>query len=420
MEKNIFRKIQLAGAKRSDQDWHITCWGYKTMDELMNNLVVDCDEFDEVNRKSGIKSNPLPPRSEFHYKVDDLLCLQPYKNEPKQKTIKSYFAPKEKNYVIEPFHLASPQLSQCDQCASFDPYKPSTSKAYREWVQHIEECNPHQRKRRASDSIDDFLPIKWCRSEVAESTTIEEALQMQYDHLYAEVNEQEMINASIAGESKLMNDSQYAEIDEIELLNATIATECSIEYQSLFLPIEDQELIDAAVVVEKTEFSDSRIADFVENMAQVEHKRNLVQIRKVDRLDNFSFRIEFSDLFWPIEDWPPYAVKVLSTNRFAYEERLVFATFLHGNGMRDTELSVKILQTYNRHIQLHSISNQAVKIKKFIALFEYLEKSSDLDDPLYHHIRDTYYYYDMQLKRMVYYSGDLRISRTVRRKFTSN
>lgn len=62
-------------------------------------------------------------------------------------------------------------------------------------------------------------------------------------------------------------------------------------------------------------------------------------------------------------------------------------------------------QTYNQRFNLMSLQDQNRKLVKFAALFEYLDKSDDRNDPMYHHIRNTYYYFDMRIKHMMYYNG---------------
>lgn len=205
--------------------------------------------------------------------------------------------------------------------------------------------------------------------------------------------------------------------DNDVILNATIKAELRMEYEKLYADIDEQGLLNVTIEIEKKIMIETIFED-AENMSKLDHKRNLVQIRKIDRLDNFNFKIELSDMFWGIDCWPPYAVKILFTNRFSYQERLVFGIFLHGNGMRDTTFAVNVLKMCNRHIKLYSVSNQNSKIIKFISLFDYLDKSNTNDDPMSHHIRSSYYYYDMRIKHMVFYSGELRNSRNERQKIT--
>lgn len=84
----------------------------------------------------------------------------------------------------------------------------------------------------------------------------------------------------------MIYESLYSDTDEQVLLNATIAGEKTVAYQSLYQQIEDSELINAAIAGEKL---------------LLKNKRNLVQIGKLNRLDDFSFKLELSDMFWAID-----------------------------------------------------------------------------------------------------------------------
>lgn len=61
--------------------------------------------------------------------------------------------------------------------------------------------------------------------------------------------------------------------------------------------------------------------------AEIEHKRNLAIIRRVDCLHAQEFKNKLADLFWKIRLWPPFIVSTLLSPNFGYHDRLALAAF---------------------------------------------------------------------------------------------
>lgn len=143
---------------------------------------------------------------------------------------------------------------------------------------------------------------------------------------------------------------------------------------------------------------------------KITHRHNLAKIRLKDRVNKDIMKNELEDMFWPISQWPAFAVELLLTPCFNYNERLTLATFFHGNGMADATLPIKLIKFYNKYWKHDSNHYHGWKQKfhKFSCLFEYLDKAKDFNDPDYHRIGNKYYYYSMIVKQMLYYNGNKR------------
>lgn len=138
--------------------------------------------------------------------------------------------------------------------------------------------------------------------------------------------------------------------------------------------------------------------------AEASHKKNIARTRLMDGR-NDKVKTDISMMFWPIESWPAFAVEILFSSDFHYNERLTFATFFHGNGLVDSSLPITILQFYNPN----AVSREwKQKLYKFEKLFQYLDKANDTTDELHSEMTRKYYFYSMINKHMMYYNGDKR------------
>lgn len=146
---------------------------------------------------------------------------------------------------------------------------------------------------------------------------------------------------------------------------------------------------------------------------EIKHKRNIAKIRRIDSKNRNNFKEWFEDVFFPITSWPPYAVEVLLSEDFTYQDRLVLATFFHGNGLFDEKMAHKIVTFYNIYSSKYDWKQ---KLYKFSKLWVYLNKTNDMNDPDYSRIRSTYYYYCIRSMRMIYYDGSLRSSNIAYKK----
>lgn len=112
------------------------------------------------------------------------------------------------------------------------------------------------------------------------------------------------------------------------------------------------------------------------------------------------------DSFWSVEKWPPYMLSVLFCDSFQRQERLVLATFLHGNGMNSNILAERLFKFYNPHWNMARIWSK--KIFEFTDLWKYLDKANDVRDSESSRIRTQYYFYSMRANHMMFYDGYLR------------
>lgn len=138
--------------------------------------------------------------------------------------------------------------------------------------------------------------------------------------------------------------------------------------------------------------------------AEIDHKRNLARTKRADSR-NDKIKKDISELFWPIESWPAFAVEILYSTDFNYNERITFATFFHGNGLTCPSLPISILYFYNPNAYSRKWKQ---KLYKFEKLFHYLDKTNDRTDPLHNELIRKYYYYSMINKHMMYYNGEKR------------
>lgn len=151
--------------------------------------------------------------------------------------------------------------------------------------------------------------------------------------------------------------------------------------------------------------NDDLIWKCVENYEQTNQIR--IQATKEDIAHNRNIAIiRLKDHFWSIRCWPPYIVEILLSKDFKRQERLVLATFFHGNGLERFDIVLKIYKFYNRH--WNASKEWRKRFYEFGDLFGYLDKVYDLNDSESYRIKSTYYYYSMVSKHMMFYDGSLR------------
>lgn len=148
-------------------------------------------------------------------------------------------------------------------------------------------------------------------------------------------------------------------------------------------------------------------ADKKDEHKQITYRHNIAKIKLRDRANKNGMKQQIADKFWAIDTWPAFIVEVLMSPTFDYNDRLTLATFFHGNGIKKPELPTRVLQFYNRHWMKH-YNYWKQKLYKFGKLFEFLDKALDFTDPEFHRMGETYYYYSMIVKHMLYYNGKKR------------
>lgn len=73
--------------------------------------------------------------------------------------------------------------------------------------------------------------------------------------------------------------------------------------------------------------------------------------------------------------------------------------------MVNGNVAERFFEHYNPYWKQQDARKWKVKMHKFVQLFEYLDKAYDSSDPDYQTIRNKYYYYNMNVGHMLYYSG---------------
>lgn len=132
----------------------------------------------------------------------------------------------------------------------------------------------------------------------------------------------------------------------------------------------------------------------------------VAKIRQIDATYNQTMRNKLEDVFWPIRMWPTYILEVLVGVDFKRQDRLVLATFLHGNGMMSNVFAERIFKYYNSHWKNDKLWKR--RLFEFCELWKFLEKATDRQDPDSFRIRTQYYFYSMTTGHMMFYDGYLR------------
>lgn len=386
--------------------------GYESMEELRNNLVkddsdietlviddsepgenddnffgditiVDDNKYAEALHENKIEDQliapPLSPTSEMNSKITNLLGR--YKPAPKQTKLTLFFKSVQV-YASEMKKISAPVARNQTKLTSF--FK--TTKKYSSKPNKIRKSTVKNRPTTQTKKKTTNTAATVANPPVAHASTVDigsnRGKQLYIAYVYDWDDGSDWDNDMGLLISDVKGREPHAE-------NAsTVATEQPVAHSTTATHVNND--------------------IFLKKTVGIEHKRNLVQISKADRSNGYRLKCDLMDEFWKIDVWPPYVVKVLLLSRFNYKDRLVLATFLHGNAMRNKEMAIRIVTTYNQPFKLMPTQDQNRKLSKFSALFEYLDKSDDKNDAMYEHIRTTYYYYDMRVKHMMYYNGKKR------------
>lgn len=139
-------------------------------------------------------------------------------------------------------------------------------------------------------------------------------------------------------------------------------------------------------------------------------------VRLRDTRDNNALKEKIADIFFPIEQWPLFILRILlGTVEFDRGSRLSMAAFLHGNGFMDRNQAEFIIKFYNKTWQSAGKNGDTKKWEQrfyqFSKVFEWLDKAYDPNDSKYHDIRTTYYYYNMRSKLTMFYDGYVRTAK---------
>lgn len=133
-------------------------------------------------------------------------------------------------------------------------------------------------------------------------------------------------------------------------------------------------------------------------------KTRLIETKKGKNVSQ-RFKKEIGDLFYPIESWPNFAIEILLSNTFRYNEWLSLATFFYGNGLRNWLPAERIFKFYNKY--WNSSKNWSKIFQKFAALFPYLNQmdTNSSDGP---RLRSQYWYFDIESKVTRFFDGKMR------------
>lgn len=366
MKRNIFEKIQVPGAQPSDPDWHITRWGFHSWDELLNNMC-------------GTDKSDYPPPTVFD--IASLDCMQEFANEPKQKKIKLFFKKVEIKNIKK---------------RAFDPYGAHSSQMYYDWL---------------NDSVG--------QNSDESNITVEEQLNTSYVNDEDAKMDKQLIHASF--KAQLLRDE-----DDLMVLDGALMADKEIANKSCkeqMLADEDDnwvvQVADETIRIEQCKIDKVKMRAqeqlFWENYdkeckkthKQYAHASQLDRIDEMDRLDCNRIKGNLENHFFAIRTWPAFAVNLLLTPTFNYNDRITLAAFFHGNGLVNSERAIRYFQFYNPYWKLDR-RQWKQKLYLFTKLFLYLDKAHDFHAPEYHHVRNNYYYYSMIVKHMLYYNGNKR------------
>lgn len=139
---------------------------------------------------------------------------------------------------------------------------------------------------------------------------------------------------------------------------------------------------------------------------EIELKRLRAKARLIDGKTANVMREEINDVFYPMQSWPAYALRIVLTEDLGYNNRLSLATFLHGNGLRDQDLALRIFQHYNSKWRRDHEWER--KFRKFHALFEFLDGAADPTNPKYYMMSQNYWFFSVNVGCTVFYNGNIR------------
>lgn len=136
--------------------------------------------------------------------------------------------------------------------------------------------------------------------------------------------------------------------------------------------------------------------------SKIERNRLQAIIRRINRGPSGQRKYDYvSEYFWHVEEWPTYAIKALLSKSFNYTERLQLASFLLGNGLRETEIATQFVKLYDTHWNATSLWQK--RLLEFGKLFAYMDKP--INDPDRANIRARYFYYNMQTEKTMFLNG---------------
>lgn len=136
--------------------------------------------------------------------------------------------------------------------------------------------------------------------------------------------------------------------------------------------------------------------------SKIERNKLRAIIRRINRGPSGQRKYDYvSEYFWHVEEWPTYAIKALLSKSFNYTERLQLASFLLGNGLRETETAIQFVKLYNTNWSATSLWQK--RLLEFEKLFAYMDKP--INDPDRANIRARYFYYNMQAEVTMFLNG---------------
>lgn len=162
-----------------------------------------------------------------------------------------------------------------------------------------------------------------------------------------------------------------------------------------------------------------RIEPFVPPLLEKEKKKQelLAKCQLIETKRRWNLVGEMNDYFFSLESWPVYALELIMTSEFTYNERLSLATFLFGNGLNDEHKALRIFQYYN---QSWSHSRQWHKrFLEFQMLFPYLKQTTKQTD-IGRRLRAQYFYFDIQTNLTMFFDGSVRMMNGEKRPYKLN
>lgn len=226
-----------------------------------------------------------------------------------------------------------------------------------------------------------------------------------------------MEKSNVDEEEKLLNESYDSWLLQIEKNNCSTQIIrlnelddgndgfLNLAYEQVKSKVEERKIIPQNMVY------------LVQNTKKEIHRNRIIakirlRERKIKGIEQF--KSDMSDYFYPVESWPSYAIEILLTKNFGYNERIGLACFLHGNGLHDENKALRIFQIYNKSWTLEKMWN--FRFKKFQALFAYLKQTNE-NTETGSRLRSSYYYYDMNLNLTMFYDGNVRTKNGEKKKY---
>lgn len=165
-------------------------------------------------------------------------------------------------------------------------------------------------------------------------------------------------------------------------------------------------LFDACARIERPSIPENMLHCVWNSEKQIELNRIRAIVRLKDTRSGCKLRAATTELFFSVDEWPLFALRILLSPDFSYTDRISLASFLHGNGLNDGNFAIHIFKMYNSHWKDCHRWNQ--KFYKFSKLFEYLGRARMPITEDDERIRSTYWYYDMNSNQTVFYDESIR------------